>query len=71
MTIELAPTTSPWFEKIYEGYNPRTGVRVVAIMDNNCVRYHVYHYDKHVGRHGFSNDKKDKCFRNATRRLNK
>lgn len=45
--------------------------KVICILDDYCVRYIVTVNEKQVSRREFSNDKKELCFKNATKALNK
>lgn len=69
---ELVKIESNVFDEIYEGINGNK--KVVCILDNNCVRYIVLDLAKprqRGKRHEFNNDKKELCFRNAIKVLNK
>lgn len=66
--FELKRVESKYFDEIYEGTNGNK--KVICILDDYCVRYHVIIGRKNV-RHEFSNDKKELCFKNATKALNK
>jgi hypothetical protein len=69
---ELVRVESNIFDEIYEGINGNK--KVVCILDNNCVRYTVFNLTKHRQsgiRHEFTDDKKELCFKNATKVLNK
>lgn len=49
--------------------------KITCILDDNCVRWSLCRKArtiyKQVSRHEFSNDKKELCFKNATRALNR
>ena len=45
--------------------------KVICILDDYCVRYIVTVNEKQVSRREFSNDKKELCFKNAIKALNK
>ncbi len=69
---ELVRVESNIFNEIYEGINGNK--KVVCILDNNCVRYIVFDLAKprqSGKRYEFSNDKKELCFKNAIKALNK
>lgn len=66
---ELIRKENEIFKEYFERTNGRR--RVVCILDNHCVRYMVILDGKLKSRHEFSDDKKEKCFRNATKALNK
>lgn len=69
---ELVKVKSNLFNKIYAGINGNK--EVVCILDDNCVRYIVKDLTKprqRGKRHEFSNDKKELCFKNATKVLNR
>lgn len=66
---ELVKKESYHFNEYYEGENENK--KVQCILDNNCVRYMVFVNGKKVSRREFSNDKKELCFKNATKALNK
>lgn len=57
------------FKEYFEGTNGSR--RVTCILDDNCVRYMVFLNGKLKSRREFSNSKKEMCFRNATKALNK
>ena len=70
--MELTRKENWMFEKYYEGTNGNK--TVICILDNWCVRYHVIinnGSETTNKRHEFSNDKKELCFKNATKALNK
>lgn len=67
--INLQQTENTIFKKYYEGTNGRR--RVVCILDDFCVRYMVFEDGKQKSRREFSNDRKDLCFRNAEKALNR
>lgn len=45
--------------------------KVTCILDTNCVRYIVFENGKKVRKSEFSNDQKEKCFKNAEKALNR
>lgn len=73
--MELTRIQDSYFKDIFEGINGNT--KVTAILDNNCVRYMVFKWRsvsaswKLTARHEFANNKKELCYKNATRALNK
>lgn len=72
MKKELVRVESNIYDEIYEGVNENK--KVMCILDNNCVRYIVFDLAKprqSGKRHEFSNDKKELCFKNAIKVLNK
>ena len=70
--ITLKRVYSEIFEEMYEGVN---GTKLVyCILDDYCVRYVVRDITKprvRGVRHEFANDKKELCFKNALKALNK
>lgn len=66
---ELVKKESYYFNEYYEGENENK--KVQCILDDYCVRYIVSVNGKKVSRREFSNDKKELCFKNATKALNK
>lgn len=70
---ELAKVERYGFSEIYEGVVGDS--KIVCILDDNCVRWSLCRKArtiyKQVSRHEFSNDKKELCFKNATRALNR
>ena len=68
---ELIKTESQFFNQYYEGVNENKGVKVMCILDDNCVRYNVFKNGKWGRRHEFYDYQKDLCFKNATRALNR
>lgn len=69
MVKELVKIKDYLYDEIYVGINGNK--KVVCILDNNCVRYVVSVNGKVKSRREFSNDKKELCFKNATKALNK
>ena len=72
MRYHMEPKKSIIYEKEYEGFNPITMIKVYCILDENCVKW--IKSDLRTGkctRHEFSNDKKEKCWDNAMRALNR
>lgn len=68
--VKIKNNCSIWnFEEIFEGVNGNK--KVWCCLDNNCVRYTVTVNGKLISRREFSNDKKELCFKNATKALNK
>ena len=70
--MELTRKENWMFENYYEETNGNK--TVMCILDNWCVRYHVIINNGRKitnKRHEFSNDKKELCFKNATKALNK
>lgn len=66
---ELIKKESSIFKEYFEGTN---GIRrVTCILDDHCVRYMVFLNGKLKSRREFSNSKKEMCFKNATKALNK
>lgn len=63
------------FNEYYEGSSTDRKAKVICILDENCVRYSVCRKAKtiykQVSRHEYGNSEKEKCFRNATKALNK
>ena len=49
----------------------KTGIKVICILDNLCVRYMVSKDGKHYTKHAFPDNKKELCLKNATKALNK
>lgn len=60
-----------YFKECYEGKNELSHIEVYCILDDDCVRYAVCKNGRWGRRHEFSNDKKELCFKNATKALNK
>lgn len=68
--IKVENKCSLWdFKEIYEGENGNK--KVWCCLDDYCVRYTVSVNNKQISRREFSNDKKELCFKNATKALNK
>lgn len=67
--MALTKTENNLFKEYYTGTNGTR--RVVCILDDYCVRYMVFVKDKLKSCREFSNDKKELCFRNAEKALNK
>lgn len=57
------------FKEYFTGSNGTR--RVICILDDFCVRYMVFEKGKMKSRREFSNNKKELCFRNAEKALNK
>lgn len=60
------------YDEIYEGINGNK--KVHCILDDHCVRYVVTDLRKprnNGTRHEFPNDKKELCYKNALKALNK
>lgn len=67
---ELLKIESKYYNNIYQ--NTRIdGVKITCILDNFCVRYTKSKEDKIIYKKEFKNDEKEKCFKLATRALNK
>lgn len=66
---ELIKIENTFFNNYYEGLNGYK--KVICILDDYCVRYHVFINGKQKSRREFKNDKKELCFKNATKILNK
>lgn len=66
---ELKRVHGGFFNEEYEGINGKK--KVCCILDNDCVRYMVFVDGKRKRIAEFSNDKKELCFKNATKALNK
>lgn len=66
---ELVKIENWSFDNYYEGTNGTK--KVICILDDYCVRYHVKVNGKETSRKEFTNDKKELCFKNATKALNK
>lgn len=70
---ELVKVERYGFSEIYEGVVGDS--KITCILDDNCVRWSLCRKArtiyKQVSRHEFSNDKKELCFKNATRALNR
>jgi len=69
MKLTLTKTENNLFKEYYEGTSGTR--RVVCILDDFCVRYMVFEKGKQKSRREFSNDKKELCFRNAEKALNR
>ena len=66
---ELVKVKHWLFDNYYEG--SKDNKKVICILDDYCVRYHVVVNGKQKSKREFTNDKKDLCFKNATKVLNK
>ncbi len=66
---ELQKTTNNYFNEVFTGINGNK--EVWCCLDNNCVRYAVKVNGKLITKREYSNNKKDLCFINATKALNK
>lgn len=67
--VELKKESNEVFDNFYTGTNGSKTVN--CILDDNCVRYIVLQDGKIKSRREFNNIKKDICFKNATKALNK
>lgn len=67
--IEFEKVSNYVFSEYYEAVNGDK--KVILILDDNCVRYHVLINGKHKRKSEFDNNNKDKCLKNATKVLNK
>lgn len=67
--LELKRENNETFKEFFTGTNGRKIVN--CILDDNCVRYIVFEGLRVKSRREFDNSKKDLCFKNATKALNK
>lgn len=71
---ELKKEANSIFEEFYTGstYMANGQKKTVnCILDDNCVRYIVFIGNRVKSKREFDNNKKEVCFRNATKALNK
>lgn len=71
---ELRKEANTTFAEFYTGstYTSNGQKKTVnCILDDNCVRYIVFVGNRVTTRREYSNSKKELCFRNATKALNK
>ena len=66
---EMIKVKNEMFNEYFEGSNGSR--RVTCILDDYCVRYMVFENGKRKSRREYSNNKKDLCFKNAEKALNK
>lgn len=67
--LELKRENNETFKEFFTGTNGNKTVN--CILDDNCVRYIVFEGLRVKSRREFNNSKKDLCFKNATKALNK
>lgn len=67
--IEFKKVDNYVFNEYYEGV--KGDKKVIVILDENCVRYHVIMNGKHKRKSEFDNNSKEKCLKNALMVLNK
>ena len=67
--LELKRENNKTFKEFFTGTNGRKTVN--CILDDNCVRYIVFEGLRVKSIREFDNSKKDLCFKNATKALNK
>lgn len=67
--LEMKKVEHEIFKNFFEGSNGSR--QVTCILDNNCVRYMVRENGKLKSRREYENNKKDLCFKNAVKALNK
>jgi len=65
----LEKNQSEMLTEIFEGTNGDK--KVICILDDNCVRYMILKNGKLTSRHEFNNCRKNLCFNNATKALNR
>lgn len=66
---ELIKKEEAFFQNVFEGTNGNK--RVWCCLDDNSVRYTISINGKQTVRKEFANDKKELCFKNAVKALNK
>ena len=72
--LELKKVNHSVFNEFFTGetYTKEGQKKTVnCILDDNCVRYVVFLGDRIKSRREYDNCKKDLCFKNATKALNK
>ena len=67
--LELRKENNSVFNEFFTGTNGNKTVN--CILDDNCVRYIVFEGRRIKTRREYDNCKKELCFKNATKALNK